>query len=164
MFFEKWSQQEGAMSHFGELLRVERKRARLTQQELAAKAGIDHSYISKMETEGETLPTRDIALKLAEVLGIRKKSMRWFDFLLAAGVASAEDMEGFTLQVISKPMPTAAYPAMAIPDSLGTTGEEIENLIASAKLSDEEEEKVATALVEITKQLLSLIKTERKMP
>ena len=39
------------MTRFGELLREARIRASLTQQELAKKVGINHSYISKMENE-----------------------------------------------------------------------------------------------------------------
>jgi transcriptional regulator with XRE-family HTH domain len=78
------------MSPFREVLRTRRKRAGLTQQALAEKAGIDHSYVSKMETE-EYYPTRDVALSLAAAFGLSGQDK--FDFLLDARVASKEDWE-----------------------------------------------------------------------
>jgi transcriptional regulator with XRE-family HTH domain len=165
-----------AMTCFGELLLEARTRARLTQKELAMKVDVHDTYISKMETGAESPPSRKVALDLAAALGIRKKSRRWLDFLLAAGVASAEDMEGFALveaveeeeedQAIGDLIPSIAHAAKAIPYvPFRTTGEEIEEikgLIASARLSEEEEEKVVKALAEITKQLLILMEMQRK--
>lgn len=88
--------QVGLAMKRGELLREERERAGLTQEELAKKVGVDNSYISKMENEVAS-PTRDVAVKLADALGLRKKSRRRLAFLLAAKVASEEDMKGFAL-------------------------------------------------------------------
>jgi transcriptional regulator with XRE-family HTH domain len=85
-----------AMSRFGELLKEARKRTKLTQQELGGKVPVDGSYISKMETGKEPPPTRDVAVKLADALGINDK-IRRLVFFLAAYVAGDEDMEGLTL-------------------------------------------------------------------
>lgn len=85
------------MNLFGELLKEARKRARLSQQALADKVGVDDSYISKMENGVDKPPSREIAVKLADALGLRKKSRRRLEFLLAAGVTSEEDLEGFAL-------------------------------------------------------------------
>jgi transcriptional regulator with XRE-family HTH domain len=84
------------MSRFGELLKEARKRTKLTQQELGGKVPVDGSYISKMETGKEPPPTRDVAVKLADALGIIDK-IRRLVFFLAAYVAGDEDMEGLTL-------------------------------------------------------------------
>jgi transcriptional regulator with XRE-family HTH domain len=85
------------MNLFEELLKEARKRARLSQQALADKVGVDDSYISKMENGVDKRPSREKAVKLADALGLRKKSRRRLEFLLAAGVTSEEDLEGFAL-------------------------------------------------------------------
>ena len=79
------------MSHFGELLKEARKRARLTQQELAEKVGIHHSYISKMEKE-DYRPSFDKAEMLAEALGINDDEEKYLEFLSAA-----KPLKGFKL-------------------------------------------------------------------
>jgi transcriptional regulator with XRE-family HTH domain len=161
------------MSHFGGLLKEARLRARLTQKELGEKVGVDDSYISKIEA-GVNSPPKGVILELLEALGIIKKSRRWQKFLLAAGVASAEDMEGFKLveerndqvlkagtQAISTPMPKIVHSAKAIPYG-NTPGKEIDRLLAVASLSKEEKRKVAGEVMEFTKRLLTLIETLRK--
>jgi DNA-binding XRE family transcriptional regulator len=75
------------MTHFGQLLRSARKRAMLTQQELAMKIGIHHSYISKIEKE-DYLPSVDVAVALAEALGMSDHE----EFLSAA-----RPLKGFKL-------------------------------------------------------------------
>jgi transcriptional regulator with XRE-family HTH domain len=164
------------MNHFGELLKEARKYARLTQQALADKVDIDDSYISKMEKGGDKPPTREVAVKLAAALGISDKEER-IEFLSAAGVVNAEDLKGFELVKIedgeneeeeqfSIVHSAMAIPWKAIPDApCGTTEEEMDeivSLIASAGLSDEEEERINATLFEITKQLLTLIASQRK--
>lgn len=89
------------MSHFGKLLREARKRAGLTQQELADKVGIDDSYISKMEKGIFDLPSREVVVRLANALGPSdKRDRKRIEFLFAAGVASNEDLKGFALAKI----------------------------------------------------------------
>ena len=156
------------MSHFHEVLREARRRTGLTQQALAENAGIDHSYISKMETEEDTLPTRDIALKLAQALGIRKKTRQWINFLHEADVAGTEDLEGFALVEVREPM--AAEEAQShIPDSAsasdsvwGARAEEIARLIVSGNLDVEIQEIVCDGIVEYTSRLLATIELIRK--
>jgi transcriptional regulator with XRE-family HTH domain len=157
------------MSHFGKLLLKARKRIGLTQMELGRRVPIDHSYISKME-KGEFLPSREVAVKLADALGITDKTLR-LKFLLEAKAVSKEDVEGAEdetavehgQQASATPLSTLARAAKAIPDVLfGTTGEEIDYLTESAGLTEEEEEKAAVEVVEFYKRLLTLIKTLRK--
>jgi transcriptional regulator with XRE-family HTH domain len=88
------------MSRFGELLKEARKRTKLTQQELGKKVPVDGSYISKMETGVESPPSREVAVRIADALGISDKMRRFF-FFLAANVAGDEDMEGLKLSVVA---------------------------------------------------------------
>jgi transcriptional regulator with XRE-family HTH domain len=167
------------MNLFEELLKEARKRSGLSQQALADKVGVDDSYISKMENRVDKPPSRVIAVKLANALGLRKKSRRRLEFLLAAGVTSEEDLEGFKLvevedgeaeeeedQASGRPIYSTAHSAIGIPDSLlGTIGDQIKEigrLIDSLSLTDEEEEMVASQL-DTTERLLKFIAAQRNM-
>lgn len=54
---------------FATLLRSHRQRRQLTQGAVASAAGFDRSYISYLEQHKRN-PTRDVVLKLADVLGL----------------------------------------------------------------------------------------------
>jgi transcriptional regulator with XRE-family HTH domain len=165
------------MNRFRELLREARKRAGLTQWILGEKVGVADSYISRMETGAFPPPSREVTLRLADALGLKKKSRRRLVFLLAAGVASEEDMEGLKLvgvedgqalgeeeQANSTPIPGIVHDAKPIPEALfGTPGEYIDSLIASTRLTDEEDKMVASVAVDTVKRLLLFIETQRKM-
>lgn len=58
-------------------LRAARKRAGLTQDELAAKSGIDQTTISSLETYRHTNPTPETKERLAEALGIAPSRLRF---------------------------------------------------------------------------------------
>ena len=81
------------VKNFAELLREARKRAGLTQEELAGHVGINSSYISKIERGLYRPPVRDKVLAITEALGITDQTVRAY-FLLAAGCGSVEDLEG----------------------------------------------------------------------
>jgi len=78
---------------FGELLLIARKRAGLRQLALAKKVDVDDSYISRMERGVFTPPSREVAVRLADALGINDEEDR-FAFLLEAGVARRERCAG----------------------------------------------------------------------
>ena len=84
------------MNRFGELLLIARKRAKLSQLALAKKVDVDVSYISRMERGIFTPPSREVAVRLADGLGLSDKKER-FAFLLAAGIANEEDVQGLKL-------------------------------------------------------------------
>jgi transcriptional regulator with XRE-family HTH domain len=158
------------VSHFHEVLREARRRAGLTQQSLAENAGIDHSYISKMETEEDTLPTRDITLKLAQALGIRRRTRQWITFLHEADVAGIEDLEGFTLVEVSEPA-AEGKAASHVPDTASAErsnivwnakAEEIARLIASGNLDTEIQELVCDGIVEYSTRLLAVVELLQK--
>lgn len=92
------------MSRFRELLKEARTRAGLTQKELAEIVDVSDGYICKMETSVLRPPSRGVAENLADTLGLRKKSRRRLEFLLAAEVANEEDMQGFTLVAAGQPV------------------------------------------------------------
>lgn len=61
---------EKAMAwYFGEILRDKRKELKLTQQELADRAGTKRSYISRIE-KGETDMQLSSFLRIAQALGL----------------------------------------------------------------------------------------------
>ncbi len=55
---------------FGALLRERRRAAGLTQRELAEKANLDFSYISKLENDRLPPPAADTVVLLCTILGI----------------------------------------------------------------------------------------------
>src|SRR5690606_8343335 len=59
--------QYGTSGTFALALRQSRERKRLSQSRLAAAAGFDHSYVSRLES-GTRTPTRDAVSKLSEAL------------------------------------------------------------------------------------------------
>lgn len=95
------------MNRFGELLFIARKRARFSQLALAKRVDVDDSYISRMERGVFTPPSREVAVRLADALGISDKKER-FAFLLAAGVATERDVQGLKLveEVTQEPAST----------------------------------------------------------
>lgn len=58
-------------------LRDARKRARLTQDELATRSGVDQTTISHIECGRRTNPSFDTAIKLAKALDIAPSLLRF---------------------------------------------------------------------------------------
>jgi len=58
-----------ATSSFAQELRQAREAAGLSQSRLAARAGYDHSYVSRLESDSRS-PTRDAVLSLANAMGL----------------------------------------------------------------------------------------------
>jgi len=70
---------------FGEMLKIFRERVGLSQRGLAAEAGIDTSYISRIE-RGERNARRPIALRLANILQLTQEEQDFW--LIQAGFIS----------------------------------------------------------------------------
>lgn len=68
------------MESFGSLLREKRRDAAISQRDLAAKAGLDFSYISKLENDRVPPPAADTIVTLCRILGIQAQ-----DLLAASG-------------------------------------------------------------------------------
>jgi HTH-type transcriptional regulator, competence development regulator len=58
------------MSEFGELLKTLRKEKRMSQRKLGELAGIDFTYISKIENGTQAPPSEDVIRKIAELLEV----------------------------------------------------------------------------------------------
>jgi transcriptional regulator with XRE-family HTH domain len=110
------------MNRFGELLLTARKRANLSQLKLAKKIDVDDSYISRMERGIFSPPSREVAVRLADALGINEKDAR-FAFLLAAGVAREEDVQG--LKLVDQTTQNAAAPGTRHRSPLAPSDQEI---------------------------------------
>ncbi|MFC1918221.1 tetratricopeptide repeat protein [Chloroflexota bacterium] len=90
---------EDSRLDFGERIRVQRKKQCLTQLKLAEKVGIDHTYLSKIETGIMPPPTEKVIILIAKVLNIGKDEL-----FAAAGKISSDTKEELkdqkTLQVL----------------------------------------------------------------
>jgi transcriptional regulator with XRE-family HTH domain len=56
--------------HLGARIKVERQRARLTQQALASQVGISRIYIAKLEAGDRTSPSLPVLEQIAKALGV----------------------------------------------------------------------------------------------
>lgn len=68
------------MASFGALLRERRRAAGISQRDLAAKAELDFSYISKLENDRVPAPAADTTVTLCRILGTAPE-----DLLAASG-------------------------------------------------------------------------------
>jgi transcriptional regulator with XRE-family HTH domain len=162
------------MSEFGETLARYRSEAGLNQRELGAAIGLDHTQLNKVE-RGHRPPlgakymkplVRALRLSRSEALDLVQKadlSPKVLDFMdeVADGQALGQGQ-----QAISPPRPTTLNPALELPESVFNTVEEeveeIRDLIASIRLTDDEEEIVKSAL-DTAKRLLKFIAAQRKI-
>ncbi len=74
------------MTSFGELLKSFRERTELSQSALAQAAGIDKSYISRLENGEREVTSRSLALRLAEILDLSPSEVDLW--LISAGYVS----------------------------------------------------------------------------
>jgi transcriptional regulator with XRE-family HTH domain len=72
-------------SPFGKLLTRLRKQQGLTMSQLAKEVGVSESYISLLESGERKQPSRELVLKLAQILGARTDNTLADDFLVTAG-------------------------------------------------------------------------------
>jgi transcriptional regulator with XRE-family HTH domain len=74
------------MASFGELLKSFRERAGLSQSALAQAAGIDRSYICRLENGEREVTSRSLALRLADILNLSPPEIDLW--LISAGYIS----------------------------------------------------------------------------
>jgi len=63
------------MSDFGTTLREKRRAAGISQRELADRAGVDFSYISKLENGRLPAPSAETIVRLSRILGCPPEEM-----------------------------------------------------------------------------------------
>ena len=76
------------------LLRDVRLRAKLTQEELADRSGVDQTTISRLETDADPNPTRRTIERLAKALGIAPSKLRFSESEPAGTVELTGDRRG----------------------------------------------------------------------
>jgi transcriptional regulator with XRE-family HTH domain len=72
-----WEREIGEkdMPSFGELLREQRRKAGVSQRDLGARAGLDFSYISKLENDRIPPPAADTVVAICKVLKIEPEEL-----------------------------------------------------------------------------------------
>lgn len=89
---------------FADLVRSAREHTGLTQKELALRAGVDDSYISRIERGTTAPPSRDKVVAITEALDITDQQERLM-LLLAAGCANLDDLEALGSQEAARERP-----------------------------------------------------------
>ena len=79
------------MADFGKLLKNFRERAELSQSALAQAAGIDRSYICRLENGEREVTSRSLALNLADILDLSLPEVDLW--LISAGYISPRMQE-----------------------------------------------------------------------
>lgn len=81
------------MTRFGELLKEHRLRKRLSQRGLADIAGVDKSYISRLEKGKRKVLSRSLTLKIAKLLDLSQEETEIW--LISGGYVSPRFQELF---------------------------------------------------------------------
>jgi transcriptional regulator with XRE-family HTH domain len=79
---------EPIMASFGELLKEKRRKAGVTQRELAAQARLDFSYISKLENDRLPPPAAETTVTICKVLSIEPAELLAASRKLTADIQS----------------------------------------------------------------------------
>jgi transcriptional regulator with XRE-family HTH domain len=75
----------GAAVRFGQMLTRLRTAQRLSQNQLAQRAGLNHSYISRLESGGRGDPSRTVVEQFVGALGLDSSGRDADDLRMAAG-------------------------------------------------------------------------------
>lgn len=86
---------------FGLALKLARRARGFTQFQLAEKAGVDDSYLSKIEKGIYPPPSKEVLVKIADVLNFEDRTDRLY-FMLFAGRAALEDVKGTKFEQTNK--------------------------------------------------------------
>jgi transcriptional regulator with XRE-family HTH domain len=171
----------------GDVILAWRKFRGLRSTELVKKARIKKGYLSAVEHNKRANPQEEYLVKLADALEVplqdiygrrmppekREDGKAEEEEAKDAGGKEKQDQNAVGLgrglkagtQAISTPMPTAANPALALPDSLlYITFEQMETLIRSRDLSKEQMRRMTAGLLDSTNLLLEVIKPQHEGP
>jgi transcriptional regulator with XRE-family HTH domain len=139
----------------GTVIRAWRIYHGFSSTELAEKAGVRLGYLSEIEHDRTLRPYEDYLEKLADalhvplgdILGRRMPPKKRDRKMLKRATGPTSDTS----------IPSIAHPVIDTQNVLlGTTGKEIERLLGSARLSEDEEKQIAVEVIEFTKRLLAL--------
>ncbi len=141
--------------------------------EYFTQAPVHPRILSKKEAQAVVQPQVVSPLASCQSTTLQSSREAVLKLLEAAGVTSDEDLKGFALVKIKEeeedqgraiPAYSAGNPGISIrslPSS--TRWGKIERLIASGRFSEEEEQEVEAAIIEIIKRFISFKETKRKM-
>lgn len=171
----------------GDVVREWRRYLQISLTEFSKETKLTKGYISELEHNKIDNPKPPKRKALAAALGISERDIVSRRMPPKSGEAEEEEDEdedgggekrpnqkagdhGRELesepQSNSTPIPSIAHPVIDTQNVLlGTTGKEIERLLGSARLSEEEEKQIAGEVIEYTKRLLALneaLRTLRK--
>jgi transcriptional regulator with XRE-family HTH domain len=140
----------------------------MTSTELSEKAGVRISYLSEIEHDRTIHPKEEYLEKLTDALEVPLQDIlgRHMPPKDDGGITTPSSYQGVAGgdgQGSGVATYSAARPAISIrslPSS--TIGRQIEHLIASADLSEEEVKDVGTALIKITKHLITLMELQQE--
>jgi transcriptional regulator with XRE-family HTH domain len=76
---------DGAAVRFGQMLTRLRTAQRLSQNQLAQRAGLNHSYISRLESGGRGDPSRTVVEQFVGALGLDPSGREADELRMAAG-------------------------------------------------------------------------------
>jgi transcriptional regulator with XRE-family HTH domain len=148
------------LPRIGDVIRAWRIFRGLRSTELAARAEVRSQYLSEIEHNRTNNPKEDYLKKLADALRVPLNDIlgRRMPPEKEGEDSETEDEEE---RASSQPTANIVRNAKPIPDALfGTSREEFYDLIASARLTDEGEERVFSVFVEMAKPILALIQTQ----
>ena len=111
--------------NFATALRMARESAGLSQSRLAARAGYDHSYVSRLESDTRA-PTRDAVLSLGNAMGLAEIER---DCLLAAAGFLPLRVENL---LASEPVVTEVYAVLNDGTLPGDVREDLRSAIRMA--------------------------------
>ncbi len=136
-----------ARSTFGELIRERRRRADLTQREIARRIGTSTPYIGHLET-GKRHPSEEVVERLADALGFDRKDL----FLLANPKAKA-------IMAMPDTTPASAWEEFRrnaqLQSSMHVTGEEMEMLSRVALMGQVREPRDFVYILNTVRQALN---------
>jgi transcriptional regulator with XRE-family HTH domain len=157
------------MSEYGETLARFRDEAGLSQRDLGAAIGLDPTQVNKIE-HGHRPPLRAKYMKplvralrlersqAEKLVDLARLSRKVLDFMVEEDEAEEEER-----RPISTAPSTTANSLVELPARfVGAKAEEVERLIASGGYSEEEEEDVWGAVIEMIKRFNSFKESQRR--
>jgi transcriptional regulator with XRE-family HTH domain len=144
---------------FGAKVVEYRERLGMLQNELAKKVGLSKSHLNRIEKGTRKRPQVKRVLRMIEALRLTRGEAKELCELAELSPLVMESEP----QASDTSIPSIAHPAIETQNVLlGPTGKEIERLLGSARLSEEEEKLVSVEVIEFTKRQLALIEKLRQ--
>lgn len=148
---------------FGQVLREYRHRAGLSQVSLARRAGLDPSYLSRLEGSPSITPRADTLTRLARALGLEPQEED--DFLSSAvafrsGARGLKDPRNALRRTSSKPgsfsMPSRARVSLRVPSNQHKLKDEADQLEARIVAANDRLDHLTSQVYSLARQAVSI--------